>query len=54
MYHSDGRRVIIRIDIKCNGRFYMDRICKKRTGKFAGWTVQIIQHECDHLDGVII
>lgn len=22
--------------------------------KFSGWTAQIIQHECDHLEGVII
>lgn len=26
----------------------------KRRGKFSGWTAQIIQHECDHLEGIII
>lgn len=25
-----------------------------RTKSFSGWTAQIIQHECDHLDGILI
>ena len=33
---------------------YMDSHWKKQKGKFVGWTAQIIQHECDHLDGVLI
>ncbi len=27
---------------------------KKKRQKFSGWTAQIIQHECDHLEGIII
>ena len=27
---------------------------KKQKQKFSGWTAQIIQHECDHLEGIII
>ena len=26
----------------------------KHRGKYSGWIAQIIQHECDHLEGVII
>ncbi len=26
----------------------------KKRQKFSGWTAQIIQHECDHLQGIII
>ena len=33
---------------------YMDRTGKMHTGNFAGWTAQIIKHECDHLEGIII
>lgn len=33
---------------------YQDMDMKKQRGKFQGWTAQIIQHECDHCDGVII
>ena len=33
---------------------YMDSIWKKHRDRFSGWTAQIIQHECDHLEGVII
>jgi peptide deformylase len=25
-----------------------------KTSIFEGWTAQIIQHECDHLEGIII
>lgn len=33
---------------------YEDMNFKKHSGKFSGWTAQIIQHECDHLAGIII
>ena len=33
---------------------YWDSSWKKQRGKFSGWTAQIIQHEMDHLEGVII
>ena len=33
---------------------YFDVNWKKQRGKFTGWTAQIIQHECDHLEGIII
>lgn len=33
---------------------YLDRNFKKQHGKYTGWTAQIIQHECDHLQGIII
>ena len=33
---------------------YFDINWKKQKGKFSGWTAQIIQHECDHLEGIII
>ena len=33
---------------------YFDKNWKKQRQKFSGWTAQIIQHECDHLDGIII
>ena len=33
---------------------YSDTSWKKRRQKYSGWTAQIIQHEVDHLDGVII
>ena len=33
---------------------YMDSSWKKHRERFSGWTAQIIQHECDHLEGVII
>lgn len=33
---------------------YLDQNFKKQHGKYSGWTAQIIQHECDHLDGKII
>ena len=33
---------------------YFDVNWKKQKGKFTGWTAQIIQHECDHLEGIII
>ena len=33
---------------------YQDMNMKNQKKKFTGWTAQIIQHECDHLDGIII
>ena len=33
---------------------YLDSCWKKHRQKFSGWTAQIILHEMDHLEGVII
>ena len=33
---------------------YLDEDFKPRKGRFSGFTAQIIQHECDHLAGIII
>lgn len=33
---------------------YLDRNFKKQKGTFKGFTAQIIQHEIDHCDGIII
>ena len=33
---------------------YMDVNWKKQCQKYSGWIAQIIQHECDHLEGIII
>ena len=33
---------------------YQDIDFVKKKRKFTGWTAQIIQHECDHLEGIII
>ncbi len=33
---------------------YQDKSFKKHTQTFKDWTAQIIQHECDHLQGIII
>lgn len=33
---------------------YLDSKFQPKTGTFSGFTAQIIQHECDHLDGIII
>ena len=33
---------------------YLDRDFKPHTGTFEGFTAQIIQHEIDHCDGVLI
>jgi len=33
---------------------YMDRNFKKQKNTFSGWIAQIIQHEIDHCDGVVI
>ena len=33
---------------------YLDINWNKQRGKYSGWIAQIIQHECDHLEGIII
>lgn len=33
---------------------YYDMQWKKQMMKLSGWTAQICQHECDHLQGIII
>ena len=33
---------------------YYDSSWKKQRQKYSGWTAQIIQHECDHLEGIVI
>ena len=33
---------------------FMDSGWKKQRQKYSGWTAQIIQHEVDHLNGIII
>lgn len=33
---------------------YQDMEMKKKTEKFFGWTAQIIQHEIDHCNGILI
>ena len=33
---------------------YRDARFREHTGSFTGLTAQIIQHECDHLEGIII
>lgn len=33
---------------------YLDEDFTARKGRFSGLTAQIIQHECDHLEGIII
>ena len=33
---------------------YQNEKFKKKTERFTGWTAQIIQHECDHLEGIVI
>lgn len=33
---------------------YQDMQFRKQRQKYSGWIAQIIQHECDHLEGIII
>jgi len=33
---------------------YLDKKFKKQKRKYSGWIAQIIQHELDHCDGIII
>ena len=33
---------------------YLDAAWKPRRQRFSGWTAQIVQHEMDHLEGIVI
>ena len=33
---------------------YYDSSWRKHREAYSGWTAQIIQHECDHIEGIII
>ena len=33
---------------------YQDQTFKKQHGKYSGWVAQIIQHEVDHVQGIVI
>lgn len=33
---------------------YYDALWNKRTGTYSGFIAEVIQHECDHLEGIII
>ncbi len=33
---------------------YLDMNWVKQRQKYSGWIAQIIQHECDHLEGIIV
>lgn len=33
---------------------YLNQNFKPQHGKYSGWTAQIIQHELDHVDGIVI
>lgn len=33
---------------------YLDQNFKPQHGKYSGWTAQIIQHEVDHIAGIVI
>ena len=33
---------------------YLDQSFNKQHGKYSGWTAQIIQHELDHVAGIVI
>ena len=33
---------------------YLDPNFQKQHGKYSGWTAQIIQHEIDHCNGIVI
>ena len=33
---------------------YLDQNFEKKHGKYTGWTAQIIQHEVDHTNGIVI
>ena len=48
----DGVRKTIRYENIEVG--YLDAGWKKQRQKFSGWTAQIIQHEIDHCDGILI
>ena len=48
----DGERMAVRFE-KIEVRYLDENFCARK-GKFSGFTAQIIQHECDHLEGIII
>lgn len=48
----DGERMAVRFE-KIEVRYLDENFCARK-GKFSGFEAQIIQHECDHLDGIII
>ena len=33
---------------------YLEQKFTKQHGKYSGWTAQIIQHEIDHCNGIVI
>ena len=33
---------------------YLDQSLRGQNGKYSGWTAQIIQHEIDHCNGIVI
>ena len=33
---------------------YLNQNFQKQHGKYSGWTAQIIQHEIDHCNGIVI
>lgn len=48
----DGKRTVMRYhSIRVE---YRDSLWKKRQQSYTGWTAQIIQHEIDHLEGILI
>ena len=48
---SDTRSITRYHDIEVK---YQDMELRKHRQKYSGWTAQIIQHECDHLEGILI
>lgn len=48
----DGERQTTRYEVI--GVVYQDIKLRKQQAVFTGFTAQIIQHECDHLEGIII
>lgn len=48
----DGHRRTTRYDVI--DVEYRDTQWKPRKGRFTGWTAEIIQHEIDHCDGILI
>lgn len=47
-----GKRTAVRYrSIKVQ---YQNEKMQQRIKTFTGWTAQIIQHECDHLEGILI
>ena len=47
-----GKRTAVRYrSIKVQ---YQNEKMQQRIKTFTGWTAQIIQHECDHLDGILV